>query len=86
MKLFYKVDPSKYRSCIDAVKERFGMTEDVDEEKTFLTLSDESQIEQVRWSYDPTEDEMAHVRVVLIDASLREFFDSVFGEPYKVKG
>ncbi len=85
MKLFYRVAPEKYREMLDRVREEFGMHEDVDEDKTILTLDDDSQIEQVRASYDPAEDEFVHVRVVLNDESLRGFFDSVFGEPYKVK-
>lgn len=85
LKLFYKVDPAIYRECLDKIRRKFGMHEDIDEEKTILTLDDDSQIEQVRASYNPTEDDFVHVRVVLNDESLRQFFDSVLGEPYRVK-
>ena len=85
MKLFYKVNPEEYRSCMDKVKGHFSMHEEVDEEKTILLLDDETKIEKVTGSYDPMEDEVAKVRVILVDPSLRNFFNSVFGEPYKEK-
>ena len=85
MKLFYKVNPEEYRNRMDKVKEHFNMHEEVDEEKTILLLDDETQIEKVTGSYDPIEDEVAKVRVILVDPSLRDFFNSVFGEPYKEK-
>ncbi len=85
MKLYYRIDPASYRERMEQVKQKFGMHEEVDEDNTFLTLDDESRIELVRGNYDPTTDETAHVRVVIHDESLREFFDSVFGEPYKVR-
>ena len=85
MKLYYHVDPTRYKEMMDRVKNKFGMHEDIDEDKTILSLDDDSRIEMVRASYDPTTDETAHVRVVIHDESLREFFDSVFGEPYRVK-
>ncbi len=79
------MDPTIYRECLDRIREEFGMHEDIDEDKTILTLDDDLRIEQVRASYDPAEDEFVHVRVVLNDKSLRSFFDSVLGEPYRVK-
>ena len=85
MKLFYKVNPEEYRSCMDKIKDHFNMHEEVDEEKTILLLDDETKIEKVSGSYDPMEDEIAKVRVILVDPSLRDFFNSVFGEPYKEK-
>ncbi len=85
MKLFYKVNPEEYSSCMDMVKDHFNMHEEVDEEKTILLLDDETKIEKVTGSYDPMDDEVAKVRVILVDPSLREFFNSVFGEPYKEK-
>ena len=85
MKLFYKVNPEEYRICMDKVKDQFNMHEEVDEEKTILLLDDETKIEKVTGSYDPMEDEVAKVRVILIDPSLRDFFNSVFGEPYREK-
>ncbi len=85
MKLFYKVHPSKYQQAMEAIKERFGMHQEVDEEKTILMLDSEDIIELVSGSYNPNEDEMAHIRVVLVDESLKEVFDSILGEPYRVK-
>lgn len=74
-----------YKEKLELVKQEFKMHEEIDEENTFLTLDDESKIELVRASYDPSSDETAHIRVVINDESLRQFFDSVFGEPYRVK-
>ena len=85
MKLFYKVNPEEYRICMDKVKDHFNMHEEVDEEKTILLLNDETKIEKVTGSYDPMEDKVAKVKVILVDSSLRDFFNSVFGEPYKEK-
>lgn len=85
MKLFYKVSPDNYRSCMEKIRERFGMHEEVDEARTILMLDDMSQIERVMGTFDPSEDKFAHVRVNLNDESLKEFFDSVLGQPYKVK-
>jgi len=85
MKLFYKIHPSKYPEAMKAIKERFCMNQEVDEEKTILMLDSEDIIELVSGSYDPKKDKMAHVRVVLVDESLKEVFDSILGEPYRVK-
>ncbi|MGD9397847.1 MAG: hypothetical protein PVJ05_15530 [Candidatus Thorarchaeota archaeon] len=85
MKLFYRVKPEEYRSCFDKIRDKFGMNEEVDEARTMLMLDDDSQIERVIGTFDPNTDETAHVRIVLADESLKEFFDSVLGEPYRVK-
>ena len=85
MKLFYKVDPSEYSEAMEKIRIRFCMKQEVDEEKTILMLDSEDVIELVSGSYDPNEDEMAHVRVVLVDESLKEIFDSILGEPYRVR-
>ncbi len=85
MRLYYRVSPSEYREMLDKVKERFGMHEEIDEDKTMLMLDDTSRIELVSASYDPTTDEDVHIRVVINDESLREVFDGVFGPPYRVK-
>ena len=85
MKLFYRVSPDEYRACLDKISEKFGMLEEVDEARTMLMLDDDSQIERVIGTFDPTTDETVHMRIVLADESLKEFFDSVLGEPYKVK-
>jgi hypothetical protein len=85
MRLFYKVSPSEYEKCMKQIRERFNMHEDIDEARTTLSLEDQTQIERISGTYDPTSDDVAQVRVVLIDDSLREFFDSVLGEPYIVK-
>ncbi len=61
------------------------MHEEVDEARTMLMLDDDSQIERVIGTFDPNTDETAHVRIVLSDISLKEYFDSVLGEPYMVK-
>ena len=85
MKLFYRVRPEDYRACFDKIIEKFGMHEEVDGAKTMLMLDDDSHIELVSGTFDPSTDETAHVRIVLGDESLKDFFDSVLGVPYKVK-
>jgi hypothetical protein len=85
MKLFYRVKPEDYPGCFEKIREKFGMHEEVDEARTMLMLDDDSQIERVIGTFDPNTDETAHVRIVLADESLKEFFDSVLGEPYRVK-
>ncbi len=85
MKLFYRVSPDEYRACMAKICEKFGMLEEVDEARTMLMLDDDSQIERIIGTFDPMNDETAQVRIVLADESLKEFFDSVLGEPYKVK-
>lgn len=85
MKLFYRIDPAAYRSCMDRIREEFGMHEEVDEDKTILMLDDESRIVKVTGSYMPGQDDVALVKVILEDRTLREFFNSVLGQPYKEK-
>ncbi|MFW9850273.1 MAG: hypothetical protein ACFFF4_14140 [Candidatus Thorarchaeota archaeon] len=85
MKLFYKIAPEKYREALDKIKSEFGMHEEVDEARTMLMLNTEDKIELISGMYDPHEDEYATIRVVLVDESLKEFFDAVLGEPYKIR-
>lgn len=85
MKLFYRIDPTMYRSCMDKIRDEFGMYEEIDEDKTILMLDDESRIAKVTGSYMPGEDEVASVKVILEDRSLKDFFNSVLGQPYKEK-
>ncbi|MHA1481332.1 MAG: hypothetical protein ACTSQZ_07925 [Candidatus Thorarchaeota archaeon] len=85
VKLFYKIDPAQFRNVMDTIRDKFMMHEDIDEDKTILNLDSEDVIEQITGSYNPVEDEIANIRVVLVDESLREYFDSVLGEPYRIK-
>ncbi len=85
MKLFYKVEPAKYQESLERIKERFGMHKEVDGAKTILMLNSEDKIELVAGMYDPAQDEIASIRVVLVDESLKNEFDSILGEPYKVR-
>jgi hypothetical protein len=85
LKLFYKIDPEKYRDALEKIKNEYGMHEEVDEAKTMLMLNSEDEIELVSGMYDPAEDEVATIRVVLVNESLKSFFDSVLGKPYKVR-
>ena len=85
VKLFYKIDPAQFRNVMDTIRDKFMMHEDIDEDKTILNLDSEDIIEQITGSYNPVEDEVANIRVVLVDESLREYFDSVLGEPYIIK-
>ncbi|MHA2354920.1 MAG: hypothetical protein ACXADC_07085 [Candidatus Thorarchaeota archaeon] len=85
MKLFYRIEPSGYRSCMDKIRDEFSMHEEIDEDKIILMLDDESRIVKVTGSYMPGEDELASVKVILEDRSLKQFFNSVLGQPYKEK-
>ncbi|MFQ5832046.1 MAG: hypothetical protein ACE5H4_05055 [Candidatus Thorarchaeota archaeon] len=86
MKLFYRIDPSKYQSCMERIQEEFEMHKEVDEDKTILTLDDEARIVKVTGSFFPWEEDVAMVKVILTDDTLRGFFDSVLGNPYKGRG
>ena len=85
MKLYYKVNAEEYRICMDQIRDKYGMHEEVDEARTILMLDDDSQIERVMGTFDPNSDAFAHIRIKLNDESLKDFFDSVLGTPYKVK-
>jgi phosphotransferase system IIB component len=85
MKLFYKVQPDEYTNCMTRIREKFAMHEEIDEARTTLVLEDQSKIERVSGTFDPSSDDAAQIRVVLNDESLKEFFDSILGEPYLVK-
>ncbi|TFG11426.1 hypothetical protein EU537_12445 [Candidatus Thorarchaeota archaeon] len=85
MKLFYKVDPSRYREMMEKVRDELGLHEEIDEAATFLMEESEDRIEQITGRYNPAIGGDAMIRVVLVDESLKDFLDSVFGEPYKVK-
>ena len=84
MKLYYRVKPEDFRACIDRIRDNFGMNEEIDEVRTVLKLDDEDKIERVIGTLDPDAGE-SHIRVILGDESLKGFFDSVLGQPYKVK-
>jgi hypothetical protein len=85
LKLFYRISPLDYREAMERVRLEFNMHEEIDEARTMLMLEDISRIEIVSGTYDPVEGDVAMVRVVLNDETLKDFFDSVFGVPYKVK-
>ncbi len=85
MKIFYKVPPEVYKEMMEKARIKFKLHKDVDEEKIILSPFSESVIEQVRASYTPGEDDMAQIRIVITDESLKAQFDEIFGEPYKVK-
>ena len=71
---------------LNKVRDELNLHAETDEERTTLSPEREDErIELVRGSFDPSEDDIAMVRVVILDDSLRSYFDSVFGEPYKVK-
>jgi hypothetical protein len=82
-KLFYKVSPDEYKEMMRQVREKYNLHEDIDEDKTILTADDEESIIKVSASFDPSSDDVAKVKVILVDAALRDYFNSVFGEPYK---
>ncbi|MFX0107923.1 MAG: hypothetical protein ACFE7R_06555 [Candidatus Hodarchaeota archaeon] len=85
MKLFYRIPPEKYREIMNQIRERFEMHEEEDEDKIILMLDDDSRIVKVTGSFMPGEDEVASVKVVLEDKSLRPDFDSILGSPFKIR-
>ena len=85
MKLYYKIDPAKFRDCMVEVRDRFNLHEEIDEAMTILSREDNPAIEIITGSYDPVEDEHASVKAVIHDPSIREFLDEVFGEPIRVR-
>ena len=85
MKLFYKVSPEKYRECMNRIREEFGLHEEIDEANTILMLEEDSRIDRVLGTFDPSSDSFAQVKINLNDKSLKQFFDSVLGKPYRVK-
>lgn len=84
MKLYYRVNPEGFRSCMNKIRDNYGMHEEIDEARTVLKLDDEDKIERVIGTFDTDAGE-AQIRVILVDGSLKEFFDSVLGKPYKIK-
>ncbi len=84
MKLYYRVNPEGFRSFMNKIRDNYGMHEEIDEARTVLKLDDEDKIERVIGTFDPDAGE-SQVRVILVDESLKEFFDSVLGKPYKIK-
>ncbi len=84
MKLYYRVEPEEFRLCMDKIRDNYGMHEEIDEVHTSLKLDEEDKIERVIGTLDPNAGE-AQIRVILVDETLREFFDSVLGQPYKIK-
>ncbi len=85
MKLYYRLKPEDYSRCLEEIRQRFSMHQEVDEARTTLRTEDQSRIERVIGTFDPMQDEAADVRVIIEDETLREYFDSVLGEPYRVK-
>ncbi|MHA2189878.1 MAG: hypothetical protein ACXAAP_06570, partial [Candidatus Thorarchaeota archaeon] len=71
MKLFYKISPSIYREAMERVRVEFNMHEEIDEARTLLMLEDISRIELVSGMYDPVEGDVAMIRVVLNDETLK---------------
>ncbi len=84
MKLYYRVKPEDFRLCMDQIRDNYGMHEEIDEARTMLKLDDEDNIERVIGTFDPDAGEV-QLRVILVDETLKEFFDSVLGQPYKIK-
>ena len=84
MKLYYRVKPEDFRACMDRIRDNYQMHEDVDEVRTVLKLDDEDKIERIIGTFDPDAGEV-QIRVILGDESLKEYFDSVLGQPYKIK-
>jgi hypothetical protein len=85
MKLFYKINSSDYDEILGKLQDRFKLHKEVDEARTFLLPNSDDEIEQITGTFDPAEDDIAQIRVVLVDESLKDIFDSILGEPYRVR-
>jgi hypothetical protein len=83
IKAFYTIEKNKEEDILKALDENFGLKGTHIEDYISIRGEEESGIEAVRLSI---EDEVIKVMVALEDDSLLEEFNSIFGEPKKIKG
>ncbi|MFX1482643.1 MAG: hypothetical protein ACFFCP_05570 [Promethearchaeota archaeon] len=79
----YWISLNKQEEILNALEESFGLRGTIDEDYISMRGRRESGIEAVRLSI---EKDVIKVLVVIEDASLLESFNSILGEPKKVKG
>ncbi len=83
IKAFYTIEHRQREDILKALNESFELKGDYIEDYISMRGKEESGIETVRLSI---EDEVIKVMIVLDDDSLLEKFNSILGEPYKIKG
>lgn len=83
IKAFYTIELRQREDILKALEESFALKGDYIEDYISMRGIEESGIENVRLSI---EDEVIKVMVVLDDDSLLEKFNSILGNPYKIKG
>ncbi|MGY5864511.1 MAG: hypothetical protein RTV41_07885 [Candidatus Thorarchaeota archaeon] len=82
IKAFYKLEQNQQDEILKALDESFGLKGTSIEDYISMRGIEESGIENVRLSI---EGDVIKVMVVLDDDSLLEKFNSILGEPYKIK-
>ena len=83
VKAFYNVPSEQREDILNALDEKFGLRGTLDEDYISMRGEEETGIEAVRLSL---EEGVIKVMVALEDDSLLDEFNSIFGEPRKVKG
>lgn len=83
IKAFYTIEPNQREDILKAMDESFGLKGTHIEDYISMRGKEESGIETVRFSL---EDEVIKVMVVLEDDSLLKKFNSILGEPERIKG
>ena len=83
IKAFYTIEPNQREDILKAMDESFGLKGTHIEDYISMRGKEESGIEAVRFSL---EDEVIKVMVVLEDDSLLKKFNSILGEPKRIKG
>jgi len=83
IKAFYKVAENKREDILNALDEHFGLKGTYIENYISMRGKEESGIETVRLSI---EGEIIKIMVVLENDTLLDKFNSILGEPDKIKG
>jgi len=83
IKAFYNIDKDQREDILKTLDENFGLKGTYIEDYITMRGKEESGIEAVRLSL---EEDVIKVMVVLEDDSLLEKFNTILGEPNRVKG
>lgn len=82
-RIFYEIESGRREEILDALNQEFGLRPTYVEDYITMRGQEESGIETVRMSL---ESKIIKILVVLENPSLLEKFNSIIGEPIKVKG
>ncbi len=83
IKAFYTIEQEKREEILEAMDESFGLKPTYVEDYISMRGKEESGIETVRLSM---EDEEIKIMVVLENDMLIEKFNTILGEPIRIKG